>query len=243
MADEQRAGSAAERVAQTLRARVLDGQLPPGTRLGQEQIARELSVSRIPVRDALGQLAHERLITVVPNSGAMVTRLEESELVETYRIREALEPLALAESATRVTDLQLAAVDREVARMGSLGGGDGGDGDGDGRAWLEHDRRFHAACTAAAGMPRLMELIESLRNLTQAYRVALRRLLTPADLEEIRDEHRMIASALHVRDPDVAEAVMRTHLRRTRGRIAEHPELFRSTTARRRANKSGADSR
>jgi DNA-binding GntR family transcriptional regulator len=216
----------ADLVVRTLRDRVLDGELAPGARIGQEEIARELSVSRIPVRDALSRLAHEGLVTVVPRSGATVTRFDHAELVEIYRIREVLEPLAVGASARGLSGGQLAEVDRELASIESS--------QDDGAAWIEHDRRFHLACNAAAGMPRLTGFIESLRNLTHGYRVALRRLLSAQDAAEIYEEHRMLAAALHLRDAAVAEEVLRLHLRRTRVRLGELPELFAAGPARRR---------
>src|SRR6202044_2186294 len=83
---------ASDRIADTLRAAILDGSYLPGTRIRQEDVAARSGASRIPVREAFRLLASEGLVTLVANTGAWVTRLSLDECVETYLIRERLEP-------------------------------------------------------------------------------------------------------------------------------------------------------
>jgi len=86
---------ASQRIADSLRAAILEGSYRPGERIRQEDIAARSGASRIPVREALRMLAAEGLVTLVANSGAWVTRLTMAECTETYLIRERLEPLLL----------------------------------------------------------------------------------------------------------------------------------------------------
>jgi DNA-binding GntR family transcriptional regulator len=86
--------SAAGRVAQALRQRLLNGDLRPGTRLSQQQIATEYGVSRMPARDALQALASEGLVDIGAAT-AVVRRLSVPELQELYELREAVEPLLM----------------------------------------------------------------------------------------------------------------------------------------------------
>src|SRR5215216_991413 len=81
----------AEAVARQIRAAIIDGRLEPGTRVRQEEIARRLGTSRIPVREALRQLEMEGLVTLVPHVGARVALLDFGEYTELYRMREAVE--------------------------------------------------------------------------------------------------------------------------------------------------------
>jgi DNA-binding GntR family transcriptional regulator len=89
---------ASDRIADALRAAILDGSYLPGTRIRQEDVAARSGASRIPVREAFRLLASEGLVTLVANTGAWVTRLSLAECVETYLIRERLEPLLLRAS-------------------------------------------------------------------------------------------------------------------------------------------------
>ena len=81
----------APQIATTLRADILAGRITPGEALQQEDLAARFGVSRIPVRDALQQLAAARLVEVVPGRGARVVRLTRDELVEVFELRRLLE--------------------------------------------------------------------------------------------------------------------------------------------------------
>jgi DNA-binding GntR family transcriptional regulator len=208
----------AHAIVRCLREAILDGRLPPGLRIGQEALARQLGVSRIPVREALRQLEIGGLVTLRPHSGAKVARMDWAEHVELYRIREALEPLVIAESAPRLTDAQLEHLTELIAQIESSGD--------DLHAWLEHDRRFHLESYAAAPRPRMLHMIDEFWNSSQHYRRAHVVTIPPEELRLVNDEHRMILEALHRRDAIDAETRLRMHLRRTRITLARHPDLF-----------------
>jgi DNA-binding GntR family transcriptional regulator len=208
-------------IARNVRDAILSGRLAPGTRVRQEALARRFGVSRIPVREALRQLESQGLVTLVPHSGARVARLDLAEHLELYRIREALEPVAIAASAPRLSDDQLVELHRladEVSRATD-----------DEPRWLELDRRFHLDSYAAAEMPRLLGMIEDLWNTTQHYRRAYRSMLSPADFDFVDLDHRFILEALDRRDPVDAEQRIRSHIRRTRVVLGEHEEIFDET--------------
>src|SRR5215467_459976 len=95
--------SAAEAVAAKLRDEIVQGLLAPNERIKQGAVADQLKVSRLPVREALQQLANEGLVSLERDVGARVTPLDPSELIETYIVREALEPV-LTETATGKID-------------------------------------------------------------------------------------------------------------------------------------------
>src|SRR2546430_17305801 len=77
-------------VARVLREAIIDGSLPPGARIGQDAVAKQFRLSRIPVRDALKQLEGEGLVRLIPNSGARVASLDLDELKGIYLILERL---------------------------------------------------------------------------------------------------------------------------------------------------------
>jgi DNA-binding GntR family transcriptional regulator len=207
----------AEAVAREVREAILDGRLAPGTRIRQEELATRLGTSRVPVREALRQLEMEGLVTLVPHVGARVAVLDRAEYSELYRMREAVEPMVIAESAPRMTDERLARL-REHARLieGAVE---------DPSTWLDHDRRFHLESYAAAPMPRALQLIERFWNQTQQYRRAYFYAVRER-LDVVTTEHDLILDALERRDGVEAERLQRSHIRRTRTTLAPHPELF-----------------
>jgi DNA-binding GntR family transcriptional regulator len=210
--------SAVERVVQELRESILDGRLRPGERLRQASIASEYGTSRIPVREALRQLASEGLVVLQPHAGGRVARLDLQELDEIYLLREQLEPFAIERSTPHLSDGQLGQLARLVEQMELVAD------PVDLRPWLALDREFHIATFSAAPMPRLRNLIDGLWNSTQHYRRVY--TLLPQRLEIAHAEHRLLLEALERRDPEDAGRLLTTHIRRTRLTLEEHVELF-----------------
>lgn len=208
----------ADTVSSELRAAILDGQLRPGERIRQEDVARRFGMSRIPVREALRQLASEGLVVLEPHVGARVASLDLEELDEIYQLRERLEPFAIARSTPKLSDQQIEELRSLVKRMEEVADPE------DLTRWLGLDRRFHLATFAGAPLPRLLGLIEGFWNATQQYRRVY--TLLPERLALAHAEHRLLLEALERRDPDDAERILQTHIRRTRLTLEEHMELF-----------------
>ena len=106
-----------EQVADHLRAEILEGRLAPGTELGESTLAASLGVSRGPLREALGQLAAERLVTIVPRRGAVVRELTKQEFIDAYQVREALESLAIRLAVPRLMETDRAELQGMCDRM------------------------------------------------------------------------------------------------------------------------------
>lgn len=207
-----------------LRDAILDGRLRAGARIRQEALARELGTSRIPVREALRQLENEGLVILVPRSGARVAKVDFAESAELYRIREELEPLALAKSTPHLAETELQALHELMVQI---------ERSEDPGTWLVLDRRFHLASYAAAPMPRLLKMIEGFWNTTQQYRrIYYGMIAAERDNGNVTEtpmthlDHRMIFDALQRRDARDAAHFMRVHIRRTRVVLAQHQELF-----------------
>ena len=114
----------AERVAAVLRGQIIDGARAPGSRLVERDIAAELTVSRIPVRDALRDLVSEGLVTPRPRTWAVVRTFTTTDIDELIEVRSAMETLAFRRAAERGTADQLAAladhlaIEEQAARRG-----------------------------------------------------------------------------------------------------------------------------
>jgi DNA-binding GntR family transcriptional regulator len=209
-----------EDVVRWLREAIGDGRLKPGDRVGQEAIAAELGVSRIPVREALRRLELEGLVVNPPHRSARVAPLDFSECEEIYKMRERLEPLALTESIAHLTEEQIAEAARRAENLKSLTGNTGD--------WLAADRELHLACYAGIPTPRLLDLIVGFWNTTQQYRRVLLTTFSDRDFELQDREHDLIIDALQTRNARAGEDLMRVHIERSRLRLTRHRDLFLS---------------
>lgn len=216
-APQVRDGIAGARVADELRAAILHGAYPPGTRLRQEELAAQYGASRVPVREALRLLESEGLVTTVANTGAWIARLSMAECVELYQVRERIEPLLLRYSLPHLTPEhvdELAALADEMRQIDDV------------ERFLELDRQFHLGSYTCAETTFLGPAVERLWNTTQHYRRAFTRLLDEESHRILHDEHHMLVVAIRERDADEAERVLLGHIRRTRQQLARHPEVF-----------------
>ena len=208
---------ASHRIADSLRAAILDGSYLPGERIRQEDIAARSGASRIPVREALRMLDAEGLVTLVANSGAWVTKLTLAECVETYLIRERLEPLLLR---TSMPYLDATVVDRLLQLADEMEKAAGVD------AFMRADREFHLSSYAGAASGEMWQIIHRMWNTTQHYRREFTRLAAGSGLSVTHLEHRLLLDCIGRQDPDDAERVLVIHLRRTRLELEKHPEIF-----------------
>lgn len=185
-----------------LRAAILQGRFVPGQRLDQGELARELGVSRIPVREALRTLDAEGLVELNPHHGAVVAELRAEEVEEVFIIRSLLEGMAARLAASRLTSDDRG---RIQAALRDLKGRAGDIDD-----WLAHHNEFHMAVYEAARRPRLLDLIRGLRNTVQPY---IRTYIQSPEHVEIADRgHEAILQACLAGDPDEAERATKQHL-------------------------------
>jgi len=200
---------ASQRVADVLAQRILSGELRPGERIKQDELAAELEISRIPVRDALRILETRGLVSLKANAGARVTSLTVGDMDSSYQIRELLEPLLLADSIPHLTDDDLdrmAAVKARLDRIEDLD------------EYLPLSREFHWIGFSRHQSPMLAQIVERLWDTTQSYRLAYARLsMQEAErMQTMRDERDLLFRAIRDRDVDLAPSLLVPHIRRTR---------------------------
>jgi DNA-binding GntR family transcriptional regulator len=179
----------AESAANRLREAILLGRLLPGTRLSQESLARQLGVSRVPLREALRALAAEGLVEWRAHQSAIVTGLSANDLLELYRLG-AVTEAAAAEQACLVATPQhvekLSELLDSMARPG-ISPVD----------WSEANRRFHAMLAEPAGWPRFLRIISEVRANTGRYVEAY--LEMSGNIHRWHDEHLRIFEAFRKR--------------------------------------------
>lgn len=208
---------ASQRVTENIRELILSGKLAPGSRIRQEELAARFGTSRIPVREALRRLESEGLVLLVPNSSAWVAKLDLSECIEVYKIRERVEPLALSESVARLSDAE---IDKLVGLAAAMEAAQGTE------EFLRLDREFHLASYRASGMQQLYAMVERFWNTTQHYRRAFTNLLGHEGSWIIHSEHRLMVDALRRRDAEGAAHLLYEHIRRTRFELERNRHVF-----------------
>jgi DNA-binding GntR family transcriptional regulator len=201
-----------QRVADVLAQRILSGELAPGVRIKQDDLADELNTSRIPVRDALRILEARGLVTLRANAGARVTSMTLHELVMSYEIRERIEPLLLGDSLPQVTDGDLAEMRETLREMEETDDLD---------RFQELDRLFQWISYRRHRSPQLAQIVERLWDTTQSYRRAYLQAARPPGSRMIMPEHLLYLEAVERRDVETAGAVLVLRLRRTRVQLAE----------------------
>ena len=195
----------------TIREAILSGRYPPGQRLIADEVAKELGVSRMPVREALHQLEATGLVSVTPHRGAVVNELSEVEVVEIYHIRAVLDGLAARLATPLLTQADHARINALLDEMASAAQVKDLD------RLLRVNRDFHMVIWQAAHAPRLQELLENLYDASQRLRNLS--LILPGRLEKLTQDHRLIAEALAAGDASAAERYANEHHEGTARRI------------------------
>jgi DNA-binding GntR family transcriptional regulator len=197
-----------ERIAGEIRSAVLSGEMRPGMRIRQELLAAQFGASRIPVREALKQLENEGLVVLAPNRGAWIADVNSEESVEIYKIREAVEPLAIAESVPNLTDADIDSLDATVKKLEKVTTLE---------EYIQLDREFHLQTYARARMPQLLAMIERFWNSTQHFRRSVVKDTLAKDGLPFSDpQHLLLMDAISGRDGEAAAVLIRLHIRRTR---------------------------
>lgn len=188
-----------------LRRRILDGELPPGTRLLLRPIAEGLGVSVMPVRDAIRLLERDGLVTVENHRGAMVTQISRETVVESVGVRMWLEILAVREATPRHTARTLAAAKRSLAEAARAAAG------GDALAYAHANRAVHRAFEAPAPES-IRQLIDELWDrFWQVRRSMSLFVLDPQRISGAESEHLEIFEAIRSSDGDAAAQAMAAH--------------------------------
>jgi DNA-binding GntR family transcriptional regulator len=198
---------------------IVRGEIGPGERISEAQVARQLGISRGPLREALGRLEGRKLVERKPRIGVSVVGLSKDDLDELFTVREALEGMACRLAATRLGDDEIDRLRRLLARHQETEGLRRGTGYYQGSA----DEDFHFRIVRGSGSGRLIaSLCDELYYQVRIYRY--RSSMTPGRAAAAFEEHQQIVEALAARDPDRAEAAMRRHVANARANLVWRSE-------------------
>jgi len=211
-----------QRVCDYLRNEVLSNRIPAGSRLVEAQLAKQINVSRTPIREALHILEMEGLIESFPRVGYRVKELRWEDVEEICEIRAVNEILAAKWAMKRIIAEELAAMKENINLAESEIQG------GQAELFAERDAEFHEMLAKASGSQRLLELCQMLRRHMLRYRIES--LYVPESGLRAVAGHRRILTCIEKKDDIGIEAAIRDHLEQSKRDIRRYAFEFQTLT-------------
>lgn len=191
-------------VFQTLREAILKGDLKPGERLMELQLAAKLGVSRTPIREAIRMLQQEGLAITIPRRGAEVAKMTEKDMEDVLQIRESLEILAVQLASEKITEEQLVELEEKVKAFEKAVKTTNV------KLIAQSDIDFHDMIYTAADNPKLVTMLNNLRE--QIYRYRIEYLKNDSIYPQLVEEHREIIDGLRRRDKAFVMEMVKKHV-------------------------------
>jgi DNA-binding GntR family transcriptional regulator len=190
-----------------LKNMIISRKLLPGDKIPQEKLARDLGISRTPLVSALKYLEKEKLVEAIPRRGFYVRLFTKEEMISIFELREVLEGLAARRAARNISDVQI----NKLRKFFELFKGVSDITDIS--AYAREDRRFHNYITEIGAKEFLKSILENYNIISYSYQLVTSEGLVRTPNETIR-EHLAMIDAISSRDEDMAEDIMRQHLKR-----------------------------
>ncbi len=218
--------AASDKAYELLKQRLIGGSYAPGAQLKEEHLARELALSRTPVRVALKRLVHDGLATAEAGRGVRVAEWTESDIQETYHLRSLLEGHAAELAAQRGGALLARRLEQLNEQMeAAIAKG----GSGLAARVQDINGAFHRAIMDASGSPRLRSLLSTLIDMPVVTRSFF--ISTPEDMAQSLQHHRDLAAAVAAGDAELARQMMQLHLRVASHRFRQRRAEFSARAA------------
>ncbi len=192
-----------EQIVSSLKESIIRGELTPGQKVSEPELAGKLGISRTPIREAFRQLESEGYLTVMPRKGAVVSRMSKKEIEDFYEVKSLLEGYAARKAARKATEKdieKLRKLNDQLAILARKGDVDG---------FFRKNREFHLGFINLCGNRKLPEIWGNLTGLFVRYRMAS--LAAPGRLSVSVKEHNNIINALEKKDDSLSEAIVVKH--------------------------------
>lgn len=191
-----------QQVADIIRQWILNGHLPGGGYIRQEEIAKELGVSRLPVREALTILESEGLINKETHKGAVVAEVSVEGVKETYALRCLLETYLLEHAIPNISDQDLDHLEEVIRKSNQCDSED---------EWTQLNLEFHLALYAPAKLPFTVQTLEQvLRRADRYFRI--QRALSPTLRQSSSEQHQEIINQIRAHNPHGAIEALKRHI-------------------------------
>lgn len=191
-------------VFNTLRQAILRGELKPGERLMEIQLANKLGVSRTPIREAIRKLELEGLVLMIPRKGAEVAEIREKGLRDVLEVRKALEELSVQLACDRITPEQISELEKAAAEFGRASKYE------DVTEIAQADVKFHDVIYQASDNQRLMQLLNNLGE--QMYRYRVEYLKNAAVFGQLVEEHEKLIRHIKNHEKEMAVKIICEHI-------------------------------
>lgn len=198
-------GSIREYVYQSLKSKILNLQLPPGTKISEKDISEEYNVSRTPVREVFIKLAQEDLLDIYPQRGSFISLIDMEHVEEARFIREHLEKAVVREACEKLSEKDLFYLESNIAGQEICC---------EKQNYLhmqELDEEFHQIIYTGSGKIQTWSIVQQMNN--HFYRLRMLRLAHSPFWDTILTQHKQILQAIKAQDPDQAEKITEEHLR------------------------------
>ncbi|HGE6068551.1 TPA: GntR family transcriptional regulator [Vibrio cholerae] len=215
-ASTEKESTKSENLTEYLIEAIVEGQLAPGSKISEPELAKQFQVSRGPLREALMRVEGLGLIERIPHIGARVIQLSPTKLVELYAVREALEGMAARLAARNITEIELAGLESLLSTHSTH------IDQVEGASYFHQqgDFDFHYRIIQASRNQQLIGLLcDELYHLLRMYRYQSPR--SHSRPVEALEEHKFILRAIRQRDEELAEMLMRRHISRSRQLIEQ----------------------
>lgn len=202
-----------EIVYEELKMQILKGQIVPGTRMMEVEMAEEMGVSRTPIREAIRKLEKEGLVTIEPRKGAYASQISTKDMVDILEVRQNMEGLAAYYAALRMTDEQKAKLS-EISEAYNKAVIENNTPD-----MIKFDTAFHHLIVEGSGNKMLVHMIEQLQELVLRFRYLYYDDFKRA--EKMPREHKVIYDAIFMGDTEKARKAADVHIDRLKKLVEE----------------------
>jgi DNA-binding GntR family transcriptional regulator len=203
-----------QKVYRVLKTEIIKGSLKPGTKLLEGKIAKQMKVSRTPIREALRELAAEGFVKISPNQGVIVSNASIENIQEVLQIRGVLEGLAARLATKIISEEEIKELEKYQKQMEYYTNKDNS------LAFSEIDAEFHELILNICGNNRLIQIRKNISN--QAHRYRIRSLSIPGRLKYSLKEHQEILEALKRKDSEQVDRLSQKHIENVLANILAH---------------------
>ena len=205
-----------QKVYRALKTEIIKGSLKPGTKLSEGKIAKQMEVSRTPIREALRELAAEGFVKISPNQGVVVSNASVEDVQEVLQIRGVLEGLAARLATKMISEEEIKELEKYQKQMEYYTKKD------DVLAFSEMDAEFHELILNICGNNKLIQIRKNISD--QAHRYRIRSLSIPGRLKYSLKEHQEIVEALKRKNAEQADRLSQKHIENVLANILAHKD-------------------